>query len=168
MTFDLRRIVAVLGIGTLLLGTFSPMIYGPSNLEIKTFWSWGGGWFWDGDFDGNIIVMMTSLAVFLVWKHRYRWLLLIGAISLFLIRGAYVEFHEIRNASLSHGAEFAASAQQMGLSWGLWVMVIGAVLLILASLFPAPRGSNDNARPCVKKVSGTFYAQHPTRAVKGS
>jgi hypothetical protein len=37
MKFDVRRIIAVLGIGSLLVGTFLPMIHGSANQELKTF-----------------------------------------------------------------------------------------------------------------------------------
>ena len=133
---DLRRIAGGIGITTIIVGVFSPLMYGSKYTEIKSFWSWGGGFDWGENWIPVIVTVTTILAVSFICKKWYRWLFPIGAIYLYLIHRTYVEFHQIRDASLARGNEFARAVQDIGLSWGLWVMAAGALLLVVTSVLP--------------------------------
>jgi hypothetical protein len=136
--------VAVLGIGTLIVGTFYPMMYGPKLLEIKSVWSWGGSVEWDENWNGVIVVAMAMLAAALVWKEKYRWLLPIGAIALYLVRAVYIDFNTVQaHAPPLRGRHGDGYSGDIGLDLGLGIMVVGAVLLIIVSLLPPVRAGRE-------------------------
>jgi len=136
---DLRRILGMVGSSILILGVFAPVVRFPIVGEMT--------YFKNGEGDGTIILILGVVSLILVFANKFRLLLATGGLSFAILLYTFytlqVKIAEIRESMVRdlEGNPFAGLARGMmegiQLQWGWALLVVGAGLVMAASLLQA-------------------------------
>jgi ABC-type multidrug transport system permease subunit len=126
-----NRILGIIGAALLILGLFLPIV---------SFMGFGVSYF-DGiraspaqAWSGVLLLLLGIASLYCALTYKYKILIATGVVSLCLLA---LDFFRLRSA-LSNSTEAADSADQLAamvsIGWGFYVMVIGAILLVVAGV----------------------------------
>lgn len=130
------RILALIGAISLFIGVFMPIVSIPI-LGNRSYLS-----LWRGD--AIVLICVAFLSLLLVLARSYRFLLLPGCFSLFLIVYTYLRLQRRLNATIEEvksglaGNPFAELGisifESIQIEWGFGFLIVGPVLIITAAL----------------------------------
>lgn len=143
-----NRILGLIGSALLILGIFLPIVsvMGLINFSYFDLIRLDTGTF----FTGIILLLLGIGSLLLSLKNMYKALIATGVVSLALLA---FDFFRIKSA-MSEGASTgggtgAQMAEAASIGWGLYIMLIAAILLIVAGVMKssAPTGPAYGAPP---------------------
>jgi hypothetical protein len=131
-----RQLVSYVGVFLLFIGVFLPIMKVPILGSVD--------YFRDGEGDGVIVLLFSLISLGLIYLKRYKWLMYTGIASLIVIAVTFinitVKMSEMKSELQSdlEGNPFGfvgdAMLESVSYSWGWLVLVLGAGLLIYASI----------------------------------
>jgi hypothetical protein len=128
------RILTIVGSLVILVGLFMPMISGPPELEVQSFFTWGDFW------DGVLVLILALTGLVIGIKNKCRWGLAIAPVTLLLTYLACDEFFKIQGAARS------MSMMEVSLATGPWVLGIGSLIMLISACLAFVVPSGDTAR----------------------
>jgi hypothetical protein len=145
-----NRILGILGSALLIIGVFLPILslMGVVTFSYFDFIRLDPGTF----FTGILILLLGIVSMLLTLAKKYKLLILTGIIALGMLA---FDFYRIRSGMDSvaggSGSTPPEVADSVGLGWGFYVMVIGAIALIVAGVMkstaPATPANWGGAQP---------------------
>lgn len=135
---DKKQIIGIIGSIILFVGVFMPIVSVPIMGSIN--------YFQNGKGDGIFIIGLALASLVLTLTKRYKWLWLTGMGSLGVMIYTYINFQaKVSDLTSQMNTELAdnpfkelatTAVQSVQIQWGVAVLIVGAALLIVASIIP--------------------------------